>query len=224
MWIHGFYAMQCFAHVYCGLWNIYKAFADLWERFMYNCIVNPSLLKNCLEKWWLWIPFRGRMPKAAMLQNKAWGYFLDTWYDLVRQTILIFNNFCTYFHIKSMRASLDKWEYILTEIIRTYLDSCLIGWLRTFVAITKLYVLPPFTFDSYISKIQMFKNDWRTNKKVYVAFIRLISTLGALGHCAIWKCINQNWMEGVYFKGAYLARLCLIHMHLFFLQYMRRRP
>ena len=58
-------------------------------------------------------------------------------------------------------------------------------------------VLPPFTFDSYISKIQMFKNDWRTNKKVYVAFIRLISTLGALGHCAIWKYIKQNWMEGV---------------------------
>jgi hypothetical protein len=25
----------------------------------------------------------------------------------------------------------------------------------------------------------------------------LISTLGALGHCAIWKYINQNWMEGV---------------------------
>jgi hypothetical protein len=34
-------------------------------------------------------------------------------------------------------------------------------------------------------------------QKVYVAFIRLISTLGALGHCAIWKYINQNWMEGV---------------------------
>jgi len=34
-------------------------------------------------------------------------------------------------------------------------------------------------------------------QKVYVVFMRLISTLGALGHCAIWKYINQNWMEGV---------------------------
>ena len=34
-------------------------------------------------------------------------------------------------------------------------------------------------------------------QKVYVAFIRLISTLGAFDHCAIWKCIKQNWMEGV---------------------------
>ena len=39
---------------------------------------------------------------------------------------------------------------------------------------------------------------WRTNKKMYVAFIRLINTLGALGHCAIWKYIYQNWMEGVF--------------------------
>ena len=34
-------------------------------------------------------------------------------------------------------------------------------------------------------------------QKVYVAFIRLISTLGALGHCAISKHIYQSWMEGV---------------------------
>ena len=32
----------------------------------------------------------------------------------------------------------------------------------------------------------------RTNKKVYDAFIRLINTLGAFGHCAIWKFIYQN--------------------------------
>ena len=35
-------------------------------------------------------------------------------------------------------------------------------------------------------------------QKVYVAFIRLLSTLGALDHCAIWKYIYQNWMEGVF--------------------------
>ena len=34
-------------------------------------------------------------------------------------------------------------------------------------------------------------------QKVYVAFIRLISTLGALDHCIIWKYINQNWIERV---------------------------
>ena len=28
--------------------------------------------------------------------------------------------------------------------------------------------------------------------------MRLISTLGALGHCAIWKYFNQKWMEGVF--------------------------
>ena len=37
-------------------------------------------------------------------------------------------------------------------------------------------------------------------QKIYVVFIRLISTLGALGHYAIWKYINQNWMEGVFYK------------------------
>ena len=37
-------------------------------------------------------------------------------------------------------------------------------------------------------------------QKVCVAFIRLISTLGALGHCAIWKYIYHTWMEGVYNK------------------------
>ena len=37
-------------------------------------------------------------------------------------------------------------------------------------------------------------------QKVYVAFMRLISTLGALGHCAIWKYIYHTWMEGVYNK------------------------
>ena len=34
-------------------------------------------------------------------------------------------------------------------------------------------------------------------QKVYVAFIRLISTLDALDHCVIWKYINQNWIERV---------------------------
>ena len=34
-------------------------------------------------------------------------------------------------------------------------------------------------------------------QKACVAFIRLISTLCALGHYAIWKYIYQNWMEGV---------------------------
>ena len=34
-------------------------------------------------------------------------------------------------------------------------------------------------------------------QKVCVAFIRLISTLGALGHCVIRKYIYQNWMERV---------------------------
>ena len=34
-------------------------------------------------------------------------------------------------------------------------------------------------------------------QKVYVAFIRLINTLGALDHYAIWKYINQNWIERV---------------------------
>jgi hypothetical protein len=29
-------------------------------------------------------------------------------------------------------------------------------------------------------------------QKIYVVFMRLISTLGALDHCAIWKYINQN--------------------------------
>ena len=85
----------------------------------------------------------------------------------------------------------------------------------------KRTILPPFSFDKPISKTKMFSNDnpicywhglwqyialetrssqlkyWRTNKKIYIAFIRLISTLGALGHCDIWKYIYQNWMEGV---------------------------
>ena len=34
-------------------------------------------------------------------------------------------------------------------------------------------------------------------QKACVAFIRLISTLGVLSHCAIWKYIYQNRMEGV---------------------------
>ena len=34
-------------------------------------------------------------------------------------------------------------------------------------------------------------------QKVYVAFMRLISTLDALGHCVIWKYIYHTWMEGV---------------------------
>ena len=34
-------------------------------------------------------------------------------------------------------------------------------------------------------------------QKICVAFIRLISTLVVLGHCAICKYIYQNWMEGV---------------------------
>ena len=34
-------------------------------------------------------------------------------------------------------------------------------------------------------------------QKIGVAFIRLISTLVVLGHCAICKYIYQNWMEGV---------------------------
>ena len=33
--------------------------------------------------------------------------------------------------------------------------------------------------------------------KVYVVFMRLISTLGVLDHCAIWKYIYHTWMEGV---------------------------
>ena len=37
-------------------------------------------------------------------------------------------------------------------------------------------------------------------QKVYVAFMRLISTFGALGHCAIWKYIYHTWMEGVLYK------------------------
>jgi len=37
-------------------------------------------------------------------------------------------------------------------------------------------------------------------QKVYVAFMRLINTLGALGHCAIWKYIYHAWMEGVLYK------------------------
>ena len=36
-------------------------------------------------------------------------------------------------------------------------------------------------------------------QKACVAFIRLISTLGVLDHCAICKYIYQNWMEGVQF-------------------------
>ena len=33
-------------------------------------------------------------------------------------------------------------------------------------------------------------------QKVYVAFMRLISTLGAFGHCAIWKYIYiLGWRE-----------------------------
>ena len=35
-------------------------------------------------------------------------------------------------------------------------------------------------------------------QKVYVAFMRLINTLGVLGHCAIWKYIYHIWMEGVF--------------------------
>jgi len=46
-------------------------------------------------------------------------------------------------------------------------------------------------------------------QKVCVAFIRLISTLGALGHCAIWKYINQNWMEGV--SDNIFSILCTVH-------------
>ena len=34
-------------------------------------------------------------------------------------------------------------------------------------------------------------------QKIYVAFMRLISTLDAFGHCAIWKYIYHTWMEGV---------------------------
>jgi len=37
-------------------------------------------------------------------------------------------------------------------------------------------------------------------QKVYVAFMRLIITFGALGHCAIWKYIYHAWMEGVLYK------------------------
>ena len=40
-------------------------------------------------------------------------------------------------------------------------------------------------------------------QKACVAFIRLISTLGIFGHCAIWKYIYQNWMEEV--QGSYLV-------------------
>ena len=40
-------------------------------------------------------------------------------------------------------------------------------------------------------------------QKACVAFIRLISTLGVFGHCAIWKYIYQNWMEEV--QGSYLV-------------------
>jgi len=50
-------------------------------------------------------------------------------------------------------------------------------------------------------------------QKVYVAFIKLISTLGALGHCAIWKYINQNWMEGVITGKLLLMGLAGIMMH-----------
>ena len=37
-------------------------------------------------------------------------------------------------------------------------------------------------------------------QKVYVAFMRLISTLGALGHYATCKYIYYTWMEGVLYK------------------------
>ena len=50
-------------------------------------------------------------------------------------------------------------------------------------------------------------------QKVYVAFMKLISTLGALGHCAIWKYINQNWMEGVITGKLLLMGLAGIMMH-----------
>ena len=50
-------------------------------------------------------------------------------------------------------------------------------------------------------------------QKVYVVFIRLISTLGALDHCVIWKYINQNWMEGVITGKLLLMGLAGIMMH-----------
>ena len=49
----------------------------------------------------------------------------------------------------------------------------------------------------------------RTNKKICVAFIRLINILGALFHCGIWKYINQNWMEGVFEKYFMLLHLTI---------------
>ena len=48
-------------------------------------------------------------------------------------------------------------------------------------------------------------------QKVYVAFMRLINTLSALGHCAIWKYIYHTWMEGVSSNGENMENTALKH-------------
>ena len=72
------------------------------------------------------------MPKAAMLQNKAWGYFLDTWHDLVRQTILIFNNFCTYLSHKEYACF--TWQVgVHTYRSYKYLARFMSDWMVTYI-------------------------------------------------------------------------------------------